>query len=474
MFFRPDNISACADVIPYYENGKFYLFYLKDFRDFANVGEGCDWHLITTKNLVEFENIGEVIHRGNINEQDLYVYTGSVIKKDDEYYIFYTGHNPHFEKDNKPVQTVLLAKSKDLIHWEKDHTFVFGPDKDYLEKNDYRDPFILYDDEKQEYIMILTARNRNITLTQSKGMLLRARSKDLREWKLDEKPFYAPYAYYAHECPDVFKIGDWWYLIFSEFSDRYQVTYRMAKSLDREWITPKDPYFDGHAYYAAKSFSDGSRRFLFGWSPSKERENDDAYWQWGGNMVVHELYQNADGTLSVKCPIEVRQHFNKQTEPEIEKVLGESHIGDSLVLKGSNGRTILKYGKMMHQMRIEFDITPSSDRGDFGLFFNEKENHEYYYQIKFDNLFSRLTFDKWPRYDRTKYSHVDAERPYSININEKNHVIVLIEGSVIEIYVNDKVALSERMYNPGENFGFYACNTDVSISDVKVYGGGNE
>ena len=461
MYFRPNKRSVAADVIPYFENGKYYLFYLRDDRDIEKVGEGCEWHLLITEDLVHFEDKGVVIHQGNKDEQDLYVYTGCVIKKEDTYYIFYTGHNPHFERDGRGAQKVLMAKSKDLIHWEKEKDFILAPNDPNLEQNDFRDPFVFY--ENGEYVMVLTGRMKNAPLLQCKGVLLSLRSKDLINWKMDEKPFYNPQAYYAHECPDIFKIGEWWYLIFSEFSDRYVTTYRMSKSLDGEWITPKHNTFDGHAFYAAKTASDGKRRLLFGWNPTKEGDDDNRYWQWGGNIVPHELVQNDDGTLSVKCPIEVRKEFNKELPIKEEIIIGEKQDD---VLLGNKQRTILSLGKLEEHAIVEFDVAPLKDQGDFGLILNEKENYEFYYQVRFDATLETLCFDKWPRFDRTKHHYVDVERPWGIKVNQKNHVIAIVQGSVLEVYVNDQIAMSARMYEKGDNFAIYAVNTDVRFENI--------
>ena len=131
MYYRAEGNAVCADVIPYYENGRFYLFYLKDFRDAAAHGEGCPWCLLTTEDLVHYEEHGEVICRGTAEEQDLYVFTGSCIRRGDEYFIFYTGHNPHMRERGLPVQKILRAKSRDLLHWEKDKEFVLEAPEDF-------------------------------------------------------------------------------------------------------------------------------------------------------------------------------------------------------------------------------------------------------------------------------------------------------------------------------------------------------
>ncbi len=66
-------------------------------------------------------------------------------------------------------------------------------------------------------------------------------------------------------------MGDWWYLVFSENTDKLVTTYRMAKSPKGPWLTPKVDAFDGHAFYAAKSASDGKHRYLFVWNCTKKR-----------------------------------------------------------------------------------------------------------------------------------------------------------------------------------------------------------
>lgn len=119
------------------------------------MGEGCPWCLLTTKDFVTYTEHGEVLPRGPEDAQDRWVFTGSCIKVKDEYYIFYTGHNHHLVPQGKPMQKLLLAKSKDLLHWEKDPAFVMEA-PEWLEMHDYRDPYVYFDDKYQEYRMLIT------------------------------------------------------------------------------------------------------------------------------------------------------------------------------------------------------------------------------------------------------------------------------------------------------------------------------
>ena len=157
MFYRAPGKAVCADVIPFFEDGEFKLFYLRDYRDIEAHGEGCPWCLLTTKDLVHYEDKGPVLLRGKEDEQDLYVFTGCCIKAGEEYVIYYTGHNPHLRAKGLPEQKILRATSRDLIHWEKDKSFVFAA-PDWLEMHDFRDPFVFFDEEKKKYSMLIEGR----------------------------------------------------------------------------------------------------------------------------------------------------------------------------------------------------------------------------------------------------------------------------------------------------------------------------
>ena len=82
-----------------------------------------------------------------------------------------------------------------------------------------------------------------------------------------------------HEMPDLFKMGDWWYLITTEYSHASTQVYRMAKSLKGPWIAPDDDAFDGRAYYAGRTFMLNNQRILFGWVPT--RANETLRWRTG-------------------------------------------------------------------------------------------------------------------------------------------------------------------------------------------------
>ncbi len=458
MFYRAPGRAVCADVIPLFDENEFKLFYLRDYRDIEADGEGCPWCLLRTNNLVDYRDEGEVLVRGKKEEQDLYVFTGSCIKVNGEYIIYYTGHNPHLRKQGLPEQKILRATSKDALHWVKDKNFCFAAPEGF-EIHDFRDPFVYFDEEKKRYGMLIAGRLKNDNPVDTKGVTLVAYSDDLDKWTLDKKPFYAPNAYFTHECPDLFKMGEWWYLAFSEFTDKILTTYRMSKSIDGPWITPKVNTFDGHAFYAAKSASDGKRRIMFGWNCIRNGEKDEAPWQWGGTIIPHELVQGKDGTLWVRCPDEVRNSYSVNIP-----------LAENAYTLGGDGRKTVMLGASPENFKLELKFTAREEGGDFGVILRESGNQNEYYSVKFEPKHNRLAFDRHPRFDSTLHFNAGTERYCSIKAGEENSLLIIAEGSVLEVYVNDKVAMSERMFDFKEgNFGIYTHNTTVGFNDIKIY-----
>lgn len=469
MYYRAPEKAVCADVIPFYENGEFKLFYLRDYRDISVHGEGCPWCLLTSSDLVHFHDHGSVLLRGGEEEQDLYVFTGCCIRAGEEYMIFYTGHNPHLREKGLPEQKILRATSRDLLHWEKDRDFVFAA-PDWLEMHDFRDPFVFYDEERKEYCMLIAGRLKNGDPSSARGVTLLACSPDLTHWEVEKEPFYAPHAYFTHECPDLFRIGDWWYLVFSEFTDRIVTTYRMSRSPFGPWVSPKINSFDGHAFYAAKSVSDGKRRILFGWNCIKQDERDDAPWQWGGTIIPHEIVQQPDGTLAVKCPQEVAAQYPDRLPVAAGRTMGSVSYQDGKYLLGGEGKSLCMLGAMPENGKIELSFTASDDCGDFGLLLRADAGVDAYYAVRFEPRFNRLAMDIQPRADNTRHTQVDVERWCPVVPGEKNKLLILFEGSVLEVYVNDKVAMSARMFDRREgDFGIFTHNTSVCFEEIGLF-----
>lgn len=238
VFYKPKN-GWVGDVIPFYDNGEYKLYYLHDQRIGGDYGNHTTWNLLTTKNGLDFENYGVALPNGSESDPDRNAYTGSVIKDPNGmYHLFYTGHNPNadFCIDGKPLQVILKATGTDGIHWTKDVHFKLYGDGTFYELFDWRDPFVFFNEEQQEYWMLVTSRQMNSSEKRG-GCIALLSSDDLVHWTHRE-PFYSPDKYITMECPDYFKMGDWHYLVYSTFSEKFVTHYKKAKA-SQAYILPR-------------------------------------------------------------------------------------------------------------------------------------------------------------------------------------------------------------------------------------------
>ena len=466
FFYRPQD-GVAADFIPFYWKGEYHLFYLKDYRNLQGHGEGTPWFHLVTQDFVHFEDWGEALPRGTAADQDLYVFTGSAIERQGVFHIFYTGHNPHMRQQGKAEQGVMHATSPDLRTWTKDTAFKsFALLEHGYEAHDWRDPFVFWNEAVGEYWMLLAARKQTGPSRQ-RGLTARMASTDLIHWEV-RTPFWAPDLYYTHECPDLFRIGDWWYLVYSTFSERCVTHYRMSRSLEGPWLAPGNDTFDGRAYYAAKTAGDGQRRFIFGWLPTRSGEKDDGDWNWGGNLVVHELVQQADGLLNVKPPDTVVRAFQQPLPLAPQTMLGSWKAEADQMTGGMAGRAATRLlVDLPAACRVEMELTFSPGTPNFGLLLRADAALDEYYQLRFEPANKRMVFDRWPRPGDQPFM---LERPLSLEPGKPIQLLVLLDETCVVAYAGGQ-ALCCRLYeHRAGKLGLFANEGEVHFNHVTVTG----
>ncbi|MBZ5855544.1 family 43 glycosylhydrolase [Flavihumibacter profundi] len=465
FFYKPVGAWA-ADFIPFYDNGEFHLFYLLDWRDTDKHGEGTPWYRISTKDFVHFTEHGEMLPRGTAEEQDLYVFTGSVIKANGQYHIFYTGHNGKMREKGKPEQGIMHAVSNDMVKWTKipEHTFFAPADK--YEPHDWRDPFVFWNEEANEFNMLLAARFKK-GIPRRRGLTGLCASKDLIKWEVKE-PFYTPGLYYTHECPDLFKMGDWWYLVFSEFTDLTRTRYRMSRSMHGPWLAPERDSFDGHAFYAAKTATDGKDRYIFGWNPTRSESKDNGGWEWGGNLVVHKIVQQKNGELAVRVPDTVTKAFSNKLEHSFATGAGNysTHNGE-VTIKAPGSFAAASGGKMPATCKISASISFEKNTRECGILLRCSEDFNDTYYIRLEPRKNRLVFDMWPRDQMTHQAELDREIILTPGVPVEMQVF--IDGNKGVVYVNNIIAMNFRAYNLKEgNWGLFTTDGNAVFKNLSI------
>ncbi len=458
-FFRPQH-TWVGDPMPFYENGVFHVFYLDDERPPSD--QFHPWHLVQTADASSYVYRGEAIPCGEIYEQDIAIGTGSVIKKDNQYYGFYTGHKWNHSA-GEPKEAVMLATSNNLMDWDKVVSFMLFADPGY-DQNEFRDPFVVYDEARSLYVMLVSTR------FNQKAVLAQYTSTDLYNWKI-ESPFYTDESVFMIECVDLFEMNGKWYFIYSNINDR-KVHYRMSDSMYGPWETPAVSSLDGVAFYAAKSASDGIERLLFGWCPTRIDDKDQNNYNWGGSLVAHAISANEEtGFLEVSLPRGLFTTFSKQTVLGIiEQGLGVTQSDNVFELDASAGRQEVRFSRMLNPHKISTTVHVDSEAKNFGFVFGACDDLKSVYALHLDineGLLKLARLSDWNS-SSTSYDLLNAV-PLLIAENGVYKIEVIIERSVAVIYVNGQTALTSRIYKMHQNpWMIFSDTGKVSFVDLVV------
>lgn len=446
-----------GDVMPYFENDSFHIFYL---HDGDAKGGYHPIHEFSTVDLLHYNYNGKMIPYGSDSAQDRAPGTGSVIKEGNTYYFFYTGHNDLHWSTGQPVEGIMYATSTDLQNWTKHSGFVMYPSTNNgYAPNDFRDPFVFFNNETNEYWMLVSTFRNNIPVI----ALYTTNDLSSDNWTL-KSPFFTTdnNSYGVMECPDVFKMGNYWYFIFSENGVNHTTHYRMAASLNGPWIKPAIDVLDGAFFYAGKTASNGTNRYLFGWVYRKSGETDYGGNIWGGNLVTHQLAQNTDGTLSVQIPETVTDLLSENESPTQDSTFNANVNGNSYTLQ-ANG--FVGFGLINGQKKITTVIKGLQTGSDAGFAFGYgRTGSGDYYKLRIKD--GMAYFLKVQGADE----YVDCQVPFSFTPGNDINVSIVIDNTVIAITINDKTTLTDRMYwLPNAKWGIYSMQSGAVFSNLQLF-----
>ncbi len=438
-----------GDAIPFFHEGRYHLYYLEapaGKLDQPDRGR-TPWRHVVSDDLVHWEDLGIVLPLGTREEADPDgIWTGSVIAKDGLIHIFYTGGN----RPRETPQTICHATSVDGITFTKDpRNPLFGPDTDWFEAKDWRDPFVFWNAARGEYWMLLSGRVRQGPLGR-RGVVVLCTSSDLDQWSVQPEPFYAPGNTYCMECPEVFELGGKWRMIFSRFSEHAATMYREADALEGPWRMPVHDALDGARWYAAKSLTDGKgRRIAFGWVHDRRGFSDDGEWLWGGDMCLpREIYAGEDGRLCVRPPEEIETQFAPPQPLLLRPLAGD--------WEGGRGGAAGKYAATAIPVELDspelakLTVKAAFDdlRGGIGLSLFSGDGLNEGLDLFFSAAAGDITLGdqvagREP--DRRPTPHVTAWLPPRTSGSLR--IDIYLRGDILEVFLDRQVALTHRTYS---------------------------
>ncbi len=468
--------SGVGDINYIYDSvaNQFTLYYLKDvWNDTINTRH--PWYAFRTTDFVNYTETSEIIGAAaGTCAQDFAIGAGSVIKKDGKYYAFYTGHNPNAHCNINKEGTMLATSDEPQRRFVKDESFttIYAPKGiGYDEYDNFRDPFVFEKDGV--YYMLLSAR-KNINGVW-RGIICYYTSKDLRQWTFKDV-FYDGGAdiFFMMETPQLIEIKGTYYLVFSDSESKY-VYYRKSSSFPGNWQKP-DGYqrFDGKGIFAAKLASDKEgNTFLFGWNYRTLNKTDDGAWEWGGNMIVHAVTQKANGDLAVSLPQTIKNYFSGSAITVKQHSVNGSVTttgGNNYEVIGSNGISSITFDPLTsNKVLINTTVNFSASAKDFGFMFGACDATENFYSIRFVPSQGLLSLNIEKRSTLTPVATGKTDVPLSLAPGTDYHVSIVIENSVLIVYVNNEVALTCRLYKAlGTNWGLFADNSTVTFKNFTI------
>lgn len=441
-FFLPEKDGNeqpyVGDPMVLYEDGVYYLYYLKDGGDSYN----HSIYLATTKDFLsytEYEN--PIIEASRNGEQDSWIGTGSVVQVKDKYYFFYTGHTADESFEYK--EKIMLAVGDDPIHFEKQEGWEIIPPSQIGQKRDFRDPQVYYDKTTDQLYMMVTASMDGVA-----RILKYTISSDLSNVNYEGILFTEPTGkFWNLECSDSFKIGDKWYLTYSAQDD----TLWYAVSNERFGNYSQPVRLDGKLFYAAKHVSDGVNHYMVGWGRrSLSYYSTKEVSAWAGNMMVQQLTQNPDGTLRLKLLDIIRKSFCNE-----EKLLIDTDKCRLIDISGCKyQKAFTAYDCFLFTGKFVY-----SDEGDFGFAFDFGESSNQYKLITISpqNGNIRLSFDG--NMNEITQTDVDLEK------GKEYTFTYFQEGSLGTFYLDGYAALTVRLYGVmGKPIYLFSDNNDVQFT----------
>lgn len=445
VFFRPEidgeSQPYVGDTMPFYDNGTYYIYYLKEGGDSYNHSV----YLTTTRDFVSYQEYDTpVLSASRADVQDSWIGTGSVVKVDRDYYFFYTGFNASGSQEYH--EKIMVAKGSSPTSFTKVGGWSITPPAELNQKNDFRDPQAYYDPATGTISLTVTA-SKDGTARILKYTL----GKDLSSVKYDGIIFTDPTgAFYNLECSDTFRLGNKWYLTYSGQEDT--LWYASADSRFGPYSAPKR--MDGTIFYAAKHVENGKNSYMVGWTRrSASASSTDEVSGWGGNLAVQQLRQNADGSLSMIPADSIASAFSKSV----------ASSATSATLTAGSGYSYKKAFTSSESFKLTGEFT-CAGTGSLGLAFDFDGTEDQYKLISVDPAEGKLKllFNG----GATQIAETQAK----VAANQKHTFTYIQDGSVGIFYLDGQAALTVRLYGVTDKpIYLFAENNSVTFTSLRQF-----
>lgn len=485
IFRRNSAGMVMGDPIPLFHDGEFHIFYLTSPEGTTVWPDRIrtTWQHAVTKDFVNWTELPPALEPGvgcSIDKDGCW--TGSAIFANGKYHIFYTAADLDCENQQK----ICHACSEDGITFVKDgDKAVIVPDGNIYELVDWRDPYVFYNEEDGCYWILIAGRKNNGPDTR-RGVVALYKSDDLtswRHWGILCDPGYTN----VMECPEMYPFKGKWYLSHSRFSERAQTIYRVADSPYGPWRYAKHNGIGGRRFYAAKSVAnDEGRRFYLGWVHDRDQNRDEKNWLWGGDFCIpREIEALPDGELKFKMPREIYETFQSELDWRFTAKT-ENIIQDKKTIQvGCPEKTSYGFFEIgCKKFLFECTIYLQNLADQAGILLKSNEDISKCYLLALDAGNQKITLTKYPvpmdpywadaSVAVKDFSVIEPDGPtvgeksYLLENGQRIKVRIVIDDSIMEIFVDDSITFSFRCCAEADyEIGLLAQDGVAAFEDIR-------
>lgn len=440
--------------------------------------DGAIGHAVTT-DLLNWKELPPALYKGPMGSiDDLDLFTGCAIEHEGKFYLFYTARSS-VEKGLR--QRTCLATSDDAVNWKKHPEPVIVPDERWYTQDDCRDLIIQQHPETREFHGFYAAGVSAKELVR-KNVIAHVRSRDLIHWT-HEAPAFVPISQAVVECPDVFFLGNrWWitcnaghqYGARAKFSDPYVTwgtIYASSDHLEGPYREGSDNVLIGSMEFngfCCRSAVWEGRRHLFYGQGERIGQIDQGNVTTGTLTTPKDLRASSPGMLRIIYSpiIEKRAGAELMRQPVSSQLI---EVGDRF---GTSGEWIASTSQLSANspeswsarlcgtktQSFLFSADVSLNRGRaIGLLFRER------LAVLLDHQEQSITFTQLPELHR-----LDCRR-VSLAHGSSNVLRLVAKSEFFEVYLNDELILNFVRYLPAKGrLGFYVEEGQGVFSNVRA------
>jgi beta-fructofuranosidase len=231
------------------------------------------------------------------------------------------------------------------------------------------------------------------------------------------------------ECPDFFPLGNKHVLLISTMG---KVRWKVGTYAHQRFTPEKEGVVDWGSYYAAKTMLDaGGRRILWGWIPEARPDADLIAAGWAGAMSLPRV-------LSLSS----QNDLQTEVAPDVGKLrTDQSGNIDAVRIKNLAAEIDVH----LHPKADEFKLCLYSEAGDFVTISYSRQSGSH--ELRINTIAAPLA--------------VAPGSPVRLHL--------FVDGSVLEIFANETVALTARVYQIPSGPLRLKLDGDVKIASLHAW-----